>query len=203
MIESSGVASSMSREQLHLELGPLGAVFLDEVGLRQRLLHVRGEGQAVARRARREADGVELPPRLVHVLAQVGFRVGGGVGRDHVEAARQVLGGPARADDPGADDGDSVDGFVEGHDSVLLLGDFNVCDAREVALGSLLFVRGRSFQRVRVLAVEHELTSLVMHRRPRGYDARVSLRCQLDDFELGIDRVPRMHLLQESDTRRS
>src|SRR5260370_27857016 len=62
----------------------------------------------------------------------------------------------------------------------------------------LLFVRGRSFQRVRVLAVEHELTSLVMHRRPRGYDARVSLRCQLDDFKLGIDRVPRMHLLKES-----
>jgi hypothetical protein len=53
--------------------------------------------------------------------------------------------------------------------------------------------RGRSFQRVRVLAVEHELTSLVMHRRPRGYDARVSLPCQFSDFELGIQRVPRMH----------
>ena len=62
----------------------------------------------------------------------------------------------------------------------------------------LLFVRGRSFQRVRVLAVEHELTSLVMHRRPRGYDARVSLRCQLNDFELRIQRVSRVHLLQES-----
>ena len=61
----------------------------------------------------------------------------------------------------------------------------------------LLFVRGRSFQRVRVLAVEHELTSLVMHRRPRGYDARVSLCCQLSDFELGIQRVPRMHFFQE------
>src|SRR5260370_9213077 len=61
----------------------------------------------------------------------------------------------------------------------------------------LLFGRGRRFQRVRVLAVENELTSLVMHRRPRGYDARVSLRCQLDDFELGIQRVPRMHFFQE------
>src|SRR5258707_14985682 len=60
-----------------------------------------------------------------------------------------------------------------------------------------LFVRGRSFQRVRVLTVEHELTSLVMHRRPRGYDARVSLRCQLRDFELGIQRVPRMHFFRE------
>src|ERR1700732_169286 len=62
----------------------------------------------------------------------------------------------------------------------------------------LLFVHGRSFQRIRVLAGEHELTSLVMHRRSRGYDARVSLRRQLDDFELGIERVSRMHLLQES-----
>ena len=61
----------------------------------------------------------------------------------------------------------------------------------------LLFVRGRSFQRVGVLDVEHELTSLVLHGRPRGYDARVSLRSQLDDFELGIERVPRMHFLQE------
>src|ERR1700693_5043614 len=36
-----------------------------------------------------------------------------------------------------------------------------------------------------------------MHRRPRRYDARVSLRSQLDDFELGIERVPSMHFLQE------
>src|SRR5208282_6776989 len=62
----------------------------------------------------------------------------------------------------------------------------------------LLLVHGRSFQRVRVLPVEHEIASLVMHSRPRGYDARVSLRRQLDDFELGIQRVPRMYLLQES-----
>src|SRR5258705_1180735 len=54
----------------------------------------------------------------------------------------------------------------------------------------LLFVRGRSFQRVRVLAVERELTSLIMHRRPRGYDARVSLRCQLGNFKLGNSVSP-------------
>ena len=59
------------------------------------------------------------------------------------------------------------------------------------------FVPGRSSQRVSVLAIERELTSLVMHRRPRGYDARVSLRRQPGDFELGIQRVPRMHFLQE------
>src|SRR5205807_797534 len=35
------------------------------------------------------------------------------------------------------------------------------------------------------------------HRRSRGYYARVSLRCQLSDFELGIHRVPRMHFFQE------
>src|SRR2546423_5698687 len=37
-----------------------------------------------------------------------------------------------------------------------------------------------------------------MHRCPRCYDARVSLCSQLDDFKLGIERVPRMHFLQES-----
>src|ERR1700719_962048 len=36
-----------------------------------------------------------------------------------------------------------------------------------------------------------------MHRRLRGYDARISLRCQLSDFELGIQRVPCMHFFQE------
>ena len=60
------------------------------------------------------------------------------------------------------------------------------------------FVPGRSLQRVRVFAVERELTSLIMHRRPRGYDPSVSLYCQLNDFELGIQRVPRMHFFQES-----
>src|SRR5258708_4744435 len=71
-------------------------------------------------------------------------------------------------------------------------------DGSTDSMESLLFVTGPSFQRVGMLAVEHDLTSLVMHCRPRGYDAGFSLRCQLDDFELGIQRVPRMHLLQES-----
>src|SRR5438034_7300558 len=113
--ESVGVESSMSANNLILKSGRSGpfswtrsasasAAFMSGVKVRR------------SRRSRGEADGFELPPRLVHVLAQVGFRVGGGVGRDHVEAARQVLGGPARADDPGSDDGDSVDWFVEGHD---------------------------------------------------------------------------------------
>src|SRR4051812_26296385 len=43
---------------------------------------------------------------------------------------------------------------------------------------SLLVVSGCSVQRIRVLTVEHELTSLVMHRRPGGYDACVSVGCQ-------------------------
>ena len=112
MSESAGVASSMSAKSLILNSGRSGAFSWTKSASRQRLLHVRGEGQAVARCARRKADGFELPPRVVNVLAQVGFRVRGGVGRDHVEAARQILGGPACADDSGADDGDSVDRFV-------------------------------------------------------------------------------------------
>ena len=42
--------------------------------------------------------------------------------------------------------------------------------------GLVTLVRGRKFQRVRVLALKHELTLLVMHRRSRGYDAGVFLR---------------------------
>ena len=51
-------------------------------------------------------------PGLVDVLAQVGFRVRRRIGRDDVEAARQILGRPTRADDSGADDGDAVNWFV-------------------------------------------------------------------------------------------
>jgi hypothetical protein len=42
--------------------------------------------------------------------------------------------------------------------------------------GLVTLVRGRKFQRVRVLAIKHELTSLVMHRRSRDYDTGVFLR---------------------------
>jgi hypothetical protein len=49
-----------------------------------------------------------------------------------------------------------------------------------------------------VLTVEHELTSLIMDHRSRGYDAGVFLCRQLSDFELRIQRVSRVHLLQES-----
>ena len=115
MNESAGVAASMSAKSLILNSGRSGAFSWTKSASRQRRLHVRGEGQAVARCAGRQADGGELVPRVVHVLAQFRFRVRGGIGRDHVEAACQILGGPARADDSGADDGDSVDGFVEGH----------------------------------------------------------------------------------------
>ena len=45
------------------------------------------------------------------------------------------------------------------------------------------------FQRVLVLAVENEFTSLVVHRRPRGHYAGVSLRCERDNFQCRIERI--------------
>ena len=110
-IERSGIVHV--GEQLHLEVRPLGSVFLDEVGLRQRFVHVRRKGQAVARRAVRETDVGQVWPCFIDVLAQVSFRVWRGIGRNDVEAARQILCRPARADDSGADDGDSTYWFVE------------------------------------------------------------------------------------------
>ncbi len=40
-----------------------------------------------------------------------------------------------------------------------------------------------------MLAVENELASLVVHRRPRYDDADVSLRCKRDNFQCRIERM--------------
>src|SRR5438093_1694633 len=98
--------------QFHLEVRPLGSVFLDEVSLRQRFVHIRRKGQAVARRAARETDVGQVWPCFIDVLAQVGFRVWRWIGRNDVEPARQILSRPARADHSCADNGDPTYGFV-------------------------------------------------------------------------------------------
>ena len=103
-------------EQLHLEIRPLGAVFLNEVRRRQRLLHVGREGQLIPGRAGGQADARQHLPRLVDVLAELRLRVRRRVGGDHVEPARQIECGQACADDSGADDRDGVNGLVVGHD---------------------------------------------------------------------------------------
>ncbi len=70
------------------------------------------ETQAVARRAGGQADVREVRPGFIHILAQVGFGVWRGIGRDDVETPGEILSGPTGADDSCADDGDSLDRFV-------------------------------------------------------------------------------------------
>ena len=113
MIESIGRRLVDGREQLHFEVRSLGAVFLDEVGRRERLIRVFGEAQAVARCARRQADFFELSPGLVDVFAQVGFSVWSRVGRNDVQPARQILGRPTGADDSRTDDCNTTNWFFE------------------------------------------------------------------------------------------
>ena len=107
-------------KQLDLELGPLGSVLLNEVGLRERLFHIRREAQAVARCTGREPDRFKLFPGFVNILAQVRFGIGAGIGCDDVEAAGEVLRRPACSDDSGAHDGDTVNWLVVRHDHVSL-----------------------------------------------------------------------------------
>ncbi len=99
-------------EQLDLEIGPLRPVLLDEVRLRQRLLHVGGELETLHRRLRRQSDDLERLPGLVHVPAQVRFCVRGWIRRDHVEPAREVLRRPTRTDESRPDDRDPAYRFV-------------------------------------------------------------------------------------------
>ena len=104
-IDGSGIVHV--REQLHLEIRPLGPVFLDEVRLRQRLFHICREGQAIARRAFGKADARQVLPGFVDVFAQIGFGVRRGIGRDDIESAREIFSGPAGADDSSANNGDA------------------------------------------------------------------------------------------------
>src|SRR5262249_21618009 len=90
-------------------------VFLDEVGLGERLAHARREFQPLTGCAGREASPGEHGPGVIDVLAEVRFRVRRRIGGDHVEPAGQVVGGPAGADYPGADNGNAAYRFVDGH----------------------------------------------------------------------------------------
>ena len=56
MIESVGGRIVHVREQLYLEVLAFGAVLLNKVGVRERLLHIGGELQMVARCVRRKPD---------------------------------------------------------------------------------------------------------------------------------------------------
>ena len=137
MIESGGVASSMSANSFVLKSGRSGpfswtksasdnASFMSAVKL-SRSREAPGE----------QSDGRQRRPSLVNVLAQIHFRIRRRVGRDHVEPARQILGRPAGADNTGADDSDACEWACCRTCSILLQtagADFRVGDAGEVAL---------------------------------------------------------------------
>jgi hypothetical protein len=61
----------------------------------------------------------------------------------------------------------------------------------------LLSTPWEGFQRVLVLAIENEFTSLIIHCHPRCYYAGVSLRCKRDNFQCRIERISSVHLLEE------
>jgi hypothetical protein len=62
---------------------------------------------------------------------------------------------------------------------------------------SLLSSPGCGSQRVLVLAVENEFTSLVVYRYSRCHSAGVSLRGKRDNFQCRIERISSVHLLEE------
>ena len=111
MIESTARHSSSCAIQLLLEVEPLGSVFLDEVGLATAPPQIGRERQAVARCAGGEADARQRRPGLVDELAQLASAFGADRSRRRRIPGRGT-GGPARADDSGADDGDAANGFV-------------------------------------------------------------------------------------------
>ena len=81
-----------------------GHVFLDKVGLRDRVVHIGSEGQPVAACTGSQPNDGEQFPGLVDPLAQVGLRVGRGIGGDDVKPLRQILRRPTGADQAGTDD---------------------------------------------------------------------------------------------------
>jgi len=72
MIESIGVASSISTKNFILKSGRSGP-FPDEVGARQRGLQARCERQTLARCVFGKTNIGQVRPRFIDVLAQCGF----------------------------------------------------------------------------------------------------------------------------------
>src|SRR6266852_1762876 len=96
MIESGGVASSMSANSLILKSGRSGPFSWSNSAC-----------------ARRETDIRQSGPRFLNILAQVCFGIRSGVCCDHIEPARQILRRPARTDYSSADDRDTLHWLIE------------------------------------------------------------------------------------------
>src|SRR5262245_66241232 len=78
--------------------------------------HTRGRRERTFRRQIRGSSGQQWMRSSSSPFLTDHLGVWRWIGRDDVEAACEVVGGPARADDAGADDGDAMNAFVERHD---------------------------------------------------------------------------------------
>jgi hypothetical protein len=101
--------------KLFLEVDPLGPILLDKVRALDRCGKVGLEGQLGLGRARRKAQSLERRPGRFDEALQGGFCIRRDIGRHDLQAVREEEGGPARANDASADDGDAANGLVDGH----------------------------------------------------------------------------------------
>ena len=84
-------------EELDLEIGPLRAILLDEVGVRDSHFHVRHGAEPVARCVPYQALLCESGPCRVDELTQILLGIWRGVGCDHIKTVRQKFSGLAGA----------------------------------------------------------------------------------------------------------
>src|SRR5215831_2875097 len=83
-------------KELDLEVLSFRSALLDKVRVRERVLHVASELKMISRGIRRKSKYLERVPGGVNEPTQISLCIRRRIGRDDVEAACQVQGGPAR-----------------------------------------------------------------------------------------------------------
>ena len=97
--------------ELLLEIDPLGPVLLDKVGALDRCRKVGLERQFGLGCPGAKAQPLERRPSRFDEPLQGGFCMRRDIGRHDLQAVREEEGGPARANDASADDGDAANGL--------------------------------------------------------------------------------------------
>ena len=105
-------------EQVALEVEPLGAVLLHEVGIGQRGFELRMKAQPRGRCAVGQAKALQRRPVLRNGGLQARFGARRRIERVDIETLREKVRSPARADDAGRDDRDATD-FAAAHKVLL------------------------------------------------------------------------------------
>ena len=96
-------------EQTDFEIFPVRRALLDEVGPRNRLGHAGGIAQPVRACALGDAEPLERRPGVLDETPELRLSLRVRIGRDHVHAAGQEIGGPTAPDGARADTGDEAD----------------------------------------------------------------------------------------------